>query len=382
MAQVPPSTGACPTCHESVAGGDNFCESCGTELAPASVSGGGSEVSRVCESCQSGRTGRDGRCESCGRHVPSCLDHQELDLGLLAGVTDRGLRHHRNEDVMALATAESGTGPVAVAVVCDGVSTSDRPDEASQAAAQAAARVLLDAVRTGEDPPAASVAAVRSARDAVAVLAGKSGAVPSRAVPSATYISAVMTRVAVTLCWLGDTRGYWLGDTPGPGPAAHQVTRDDSLAEELVAAGMLAQSDANTSPHVHVLTRWVGADTDGSEPHVTTFEPPGRGALLLCSDGLWNYQPDAAKLAELALPTALTDPLAAAGTLVNFALDAGGMDNVTVVLVPFPPTRRVRSSLVPAVARARRLDATPAHPRPAQTAGSGGYRPNIGDAYR
>jgi serine/threonine protein phosphatase PrpC len=377
MAQVPPRTGACPTCHEPVAGGDNFCESCGTELAPASVSGGGPEVSRVCGSCQSGRTGRDGRCESCGRHAPYCLDHQELDLGLLAGVTDRGLRHHRNEDVMALATAESGTGPVAVAVVCDGVSTSDRPDEASQAAAQAAARVLLDAVRTGEDPPAASVAAVRSARHAVADLAS-----PSGAVPSSTYISAVMTRTAVTLCWLGDTRGYWLGDTPGPGPAAHQLTRDDSLAEELVAAGLLAQSDADTSPHVHVLTRWVGADTDASEPHVTTFEPPGRGALLLCSDGLWNYQPDAAKLAEMALPTALTDPLGAAGTLVNFALDAGGMDNVTVVLVPFPPTRRVRSSPVPAAAPARPPDATPAHPRRAQTTGSGGSRPNIGDAYR
>jgi serine/threonine protein phosphatase PrpC len=353
MAQVP-RTGACPTCHEPVAGGDNFCESCGTELAPASVSGGGLEVSRGCASCRSGRIGQDLRCTSCGRQAPSSLHHQELDLGLLAGVTDRGLRHHRNEDVMALATADSETGPVAVAVVCDGVSTSDRPDEASQAAAQAAARVLLDAVRAGEDLTAASVAAVRSARDAVADLAR-----PSGADPSATYLSAVMTRTAVTLCWLGDTRGYWLGDTPGPGPAAHQLTKDDSLAEELIAAGLLAQSEADASPHVHTITRWVGADTDASAPHVTTFEPPGRGALLLCSDGLWNYQPDAVKLAELALPTALTDPLGAAGTLVNFALEAGGVDNVTVVLAPFPPARRVRSSPVPAAAPARPA-ATPA----------------------
>jgi serine/threonine protein phosphatase PrpC len=242
---------------------------------------------------------------------------------------------------MALATAETLTGPVALAVVCDGVSTSYRPDEASLAAARAAARVLLTAVRTGEDPAAASVAAVRSARDAVAVLAS-----PPGALPSATYISAVMTRTRVTLCWLGDSRAYWLGDAPGPD--ARQLTRDDSLAEEMIAAGLLAPSDAHASPHAHVLTRWVGADNDASRPHVTTFEPPGHGALLLCSDGLWNYQPDVAKLAELALPTALTDPLGAAGTLVSFALDAGGMDNVTVVLVPFPPTRRARSSSVPA----------------------------------
>jgi serine/threonine protein phosphatase PrpC len=377
MAQVPQSTGTCPNCHEPFAGGDNFCESCGTELAPASVSGGGPEVAQACRSSQSGRTGQDGCGESCGRKAPSCLDHQELDLGLLAGVTDRGLRHHRNEDVMALATAETMTGPVAVAVVCDGVSTSDRPDEASLAAAQAAARVLLDAVRTGEDPAAASVVAVRSARDAVAVLAS-----PSGAAPSATYLSAVMTRTAVTLCWLGDTRGYWLGDTPGPGPPARQLTRDDSLAEELVAAGLLAQSDAGTSPHAHVVTRWVGADTDASEPHVMTFEPPGRGALLLCSDGLWNYQPDAAKLAELALPTALTDPLGAAGALVNFALDAGGMDNVTVVVAPFPPNRRARSSSVAVVRPAPVPDAIRARVRRVETAGSGGFRTNIGDAYQ
>jgi serine/threonine protein phosphatase PrpC len=340
MTQLPPQASTCPTCGEPVARGDNFCESCGTELAPAAVSGGPG-VAGACRSCQSARVGDDGYCESCGRKASACLDHQELDLGLLAGVTDRGLRHHRNEDAMALATAQTLTGPVALAVVCDGVSTSYRPDEASLAAAQAAARVLLSAVRTGEDPAAASVAAVRSARDAVAVLAG-----PSGDLPSATYISAVTTRTTVTLCWLGDSRAYWLGDAPGPD--ARQLTRDDSLAEEMIGAGLLARSDAGASPHAHVLTRWVGADIDASKPHVTAFEPPGPGALLLCSDGLWNYQPNVAKLAELALPTALTDPLGAAGTLVNFALDAGGMDNVTVVLVPFPPTRPAHSSSFPA----------------------------------
>lgn len=261
-----------------------------------------------------------------------------------------------------------------MAVVCDGVSTTDRPYEASQAAT----RVLLDAVRTGEDLVAASVAAVRSARGAVAVLTSPPEDVSSTAGPSATYISAVMTCTAVTLCWLGDTRGYWLGDSaPGSGLAPKQLTRDDSLAEELVAAGLLARSDAGTSPHVHVVTRWVGADTDALEPHVTTFEPPGRGALMLCSDGLWNYQPDATKLADLALPTALTDPLEAAGTLVSFALNAGGMDNVTVVLAPFPPTHRVRSSPDPAAAPA---DSTPA---PASRRGSmqWGLPPSTGDEF-
>ena len=110
----------------------------------------------------------EGYCGSCGRKVPSGRDHSELDLGLLAGVTDRGVRHTRNEDAMALATADTPGGPVAIAVVCDGVSTSPRPDDASLAAAQAAVRALLTSARRGEDPAEASLAAVQAAHQALA----------------------------------------------------------------------------------------------------------------------------------------------------------------------------------------------------------------------
>jgi serine/threonine protein phosphatase PrpC len=275
-------------------------------------------------------------------------DHQEIDLSLMAGVTDRGLRHRQNEDAMELAVVPGADGPVLVAVVCDGVSTSIRPAEASLAAAQAAAAVLRTAAQDGTDLTEASSAAVRSAEDAVASLAESPGGVGS-----ATFVSAVITSSAATLCWLGDSRAYWLvapaasaPESPVPeSPAAEspasetaqRLTRDDSLAEEMVAAGLLPEDEALSSPHAHVVTRWVGADPGEATPHVVTFEPPGPGVLMLCSDGLWNYQPDAGKLAELALPTALTDPLAAAQALVTFAIEAGGRDNITVILAPFPP---------------------------------------------
>jgi hypothetical protein len=67
----------------------------------------------------------------------------------------------------------------------------------------------------------------------------------------------------------------------------------------------------------------------------------------LCSDGLWNYRPEAAELAELALPQALTDPLGAAQELVKFAIAAGGVDNITVVLAPLPLTPVRRGDDVP-----------------------------------
>jgi serine/threonine protein phosphatase PrpC len=327
-----PAAGTCPCCGARVGATDSFCESCGTELAPPVVSTAPPGFEAQCPVCSvdpeapPGVITAEGYCETCGAKVPSGRDHFELDRALLAGVTDRGLRHARNEDAMALATADAPGGPVAIAVVCDGVSTSPRPDEASLAAAHASVRALLTSARRGEDPAEASLAAVYSAHQALTRL-GSAGEAPS-----ATYISAVIGGDAVTVCWLGDSRAYWLSS----GPDAIRLSTDDSLAEEMVAQGAMNEEEALASPQAHVITRWLGADLAEPGPHVVRFEPPGPGVVLVCSDGLWNYRPGAAGLAELALPAALTDPLGAAAELVKFALDAGGMDNITVVLAPFP----------------------------------------------
>ena len=337
------ASGVCFGCGEPVGATDSFCESCGAELAPLSVSDGRSGGPRACEICPASHISADGYCESCGRKVRSGRDHQEIDLGMVAGVTDRGMRHSRNEDAMALATAGAGNGPAVVAVVCDGVSASAHSDQASLAAARAGADVLLAAVRTGGDPLQASRAAVRAAADAVARLA-----VPTGDLPSSTFVSAVLQSDAVTVCWLGDSRAYWLADHASAG---EQLTRDDSVAAEMVADGLLSEADALASAQSHVVTRWIGADVSDPAPHVECFQPPGPGAVLLCSDGLWNYQPEPAKLAALVLPAAIADPLGAARALVGFALEAGGMDNVTAVLAPFPPARTALAGPLPAPAR-------------------------------
>ena len=322
----------CPTCGGTTGTADSFCESCGTELAPPVSSAdppGHTAQCPVCsldESATPGPVSAEGYCESCGRKVPSGRDHVELNLELLAGVTDRGLRHPRNEDAMALATTETPAGPVAIAVVCDGVSSSPNPEDASLTGAQAAVRMLLSSIRRGDDPDEASTAAVRQAHEAMAILGS-----PSRA-PSATYISAIVTPEAVTVCWLGDSRAYWLATESG----SVRLTKDDSLAEELVAQGQMTEAEAMASPQAHVITRWLGADLPDPEPHVARFRPPGPGVVLICSDGLWNYRPEAADLSELALPAGLTDPLTAAAGLVKFAVDRGGLDNITAVLIPIP----------------------------------------------
>ena len=272
----------------------------------------------------------------------------EEDLGQVAGVSDRGLRHSRNEDAMHFAVADTDEGPVAVAIVCDGVSSAPRPDEASWSAVNAGITLLAEGAERGDNPADISRTAVRAAGGALTELAGPDGA------PASTYVSAIVSQGQVTVCWLGDSRAYWLAaNAPAPaGPndtiditgGSRRVTRDDSLAEEIVAAGLATMDEAMASPQAHVITRWLGADLPEPEPHIEQFTPTGPGVLLLCSDGLWNYRPEAAELAAMAMPAALTRPLDAAADLAKFALDSGGLDNITVVIIPFPP----RTDAVPA----------------------------------
>jgi serine/threonine protein phosphatase PrpC len=289
-----------------------------------------------CPECGMPLAGPGDFCERCGRRAQAGRDHLEIDLDTLVGVTDRGTRHHRNEDAMALAATQTPDGAAALAVVCDGVSTSDQPDMASLVAAEAARRVLVAAARAGTASAEALTDAVAAAGTAVGEIDASAGNAPAT-----TIVCAVASAAVVTVCWVGDSRAYWLPARPGSADldpsGARLLTRDDSVAEELVTAGALTEAEAAASRHAHVLTRWLGADARRAAPHTAQFEPAGPGVLMLCSDGLWNYEPDAAALAALAPRQALTSLPGTAATLLEFALDRGGDDNITIVLVAFPP---------------------------------------------
>jgi PPM family protein phosphatase len=137
----------------------------------------------------------------------------------------------------------------------------------------------------------------------------------------------------ITVGWVGDSRAYWLA-APGAAEPGRLLTVDHSWAVEVVSTGVLDMAAALADPRAHAITRWLGAGGE-PEPGIVTFRPVGPGLLLLCTDGLWNYRPDAAELAEIALPAlAGGGPLAAARALTTVALDAGGRDNITVVAAP------------------------------------------------
>ncbi|GGW79758.1 hypothetical protein GCM10010383_04220 [Streptomyces lomondensis] len=302
--------------------------------APAAGAGG-----KVCVACRAGRVDDDGYCENCGHAQPRERDHMEQESGPVAAVSDRGLRHHRNEDAFAIGTTALPDGsPASVAIVCDGVSSATRPDDASAAAAKAASETLLAALPRGAHPQQAMHDAIVAASRAVNSLAEEPATArehaPHQNAPACTIVGAVVTSGLLIVGWVGDSRAYWVPVDRSAPPA--RLTEDDSWAAQMVAAGLMSEAEAYADERAHAITGWLGADAYELEPHTAAFKPDRPGLVVVCTDGLWNYAEAAEEMARVVPLDAAAHPLHSARVLVGHALDGGGHDNVTVALVPFP----------------------------------------------
>ena len=281
----------------------------------------------------------DGYCTECGAKARSERDHfTEHPAVWVAAVCDRGVRHSRNEDAVALdARPEPGTH--AVLVVCDGVSSSTDSDVASLAAARAARDVLASSSPSGVGTAAGRVAATAKALEAAADVANEAVIAHTSSGPgdpaSCTFVAGVVDASLLVVGWVGDSRAYWLPETDGP----RLLTTDDSHAAEEIARGV-ERAEAESGSQAHAITRWLGIDAPDHTPRTTSIELSCAGWVLLCSDGLWNYcsEPTAmrALVQELGGASA-SDPLPLATALVDWANAQGGVDNITVALARTDP---------------------------------------------
>jgi PPM family protein phosphatase len=143
---------------------------------------------------------------------------------------------------------------------------------------------------------------------------------------------------AVEISHVGDSRAYLLR-----GGDLKPVTEDHSLVAELVRSGDLTRAQASEHPQKNLITRALGAEEEVEVD--TAVLPIGPGdRLLLCSDGLSDMIPENNMLDLLTSSPENTEKTVQA--LVQAALDAGGADNITVVVVDVreenPPAERAR----------------------------------------
>jgi PPM family protein phosphatase len=315
----------CPNCNVSILPDDRFCESCGVPMITASSV-------TACAKCNSSDIDTEGYCVQCGfRNI--LVSDARLDDRLefvmsprLAGVSDPGLKHDRNEDYLALQTISQDNH---ILVVCDGVSSSQTPEMASRAAADVTCQSLVKALQAGENPELAMKAAIAAALVAVCAIPYQQQEETDP--PSTTIVAAVVQKASITIGWLGDSRAYWMTDD-----TIQQLTQDDSWLNQMVTSGQLSEIEARQSPHAHAINRWLGADAkDDEAASIATFTIAGSGYLLLCSDGLWNYTPAPDHLAELVQRYSAPEAIVLSRRLVDYARSQGGRDNITVAVLSF-----------------------------------------------
>jgi serine/threonine protein phosphatase PrpC len=123
---------------------------------------------------------------------------------------------------------------------------------------------------------------------------------------------------------LGDSRIYKLSDR-----GLDQVSVDHSVVQELIDAGQITEAEAAVHPERHVITRALGS-AEGVHPDFFLLPLTAVERLLLCSDGVSGMITDAAIEEILA---AVPDPRDAADALVRAALEAGGRDNATAIVI-------------------------------------------------
>jgi serine/threonine protein phosphatase PrpC len=108
-----------------------------------------------------------------------------------------------------------------------------------------------------------------------------------------------------------------------------QITRDHTLVEELVEAGEITADEAKSHPRRHIITRALGVEPMVDVDAWEAAPQPG-DRYLVCSDGLFNEIDDDLIAAVL---TSTTEPQEAADVLVDMANEAGGHDNVSVIVL-------------------------------------------------
>lgn len=222
--------------------------------------------------------------------------------------TDVGLVRGHNEDSFLVQPP--------VFAVCDGMGGHAAGEVASSISVQtisARAPIHADDVLLGAAVEAANAAVIEGAAQGL----GKPG---MGCTASCVHIEG--SKVAVA--HVGDSRIYLLHQG-----TLVRLTHDHSYVEELVDAGEITADEARVHPSRSVITRALGSDPDMYADHFTLDISAG-DRIVLCSDGLSSMVEDS-EIEAIAVSSAL--PQTAADNLVAAALEAGGHDNVTVVVV-------------------------------------------------
>lgn len=265
---------------------------------------------------------------------------KELDV---YGLTHRGLVRPNNEDHFLICSLQkrievhqtslpnpselTESEPIAfLALVADGVGGARAGEEASRIALEHVTRYVTESLQTyytsDPDDDATFMQELEDAAMKVhAEIAAEAQADPARRGMATTLTLWLGVGVSAYLLQVGDSRCYVLQDGE-----IIQISRDQTMAEEFVEAGVFARGDTGYHRWANVLSSAMGGPQ--AAPTVTRVTQTLGSVGLLCSDGLTRHVSDERIRQRL---LSMTSARATCEALLQDALDAGGHDNITII---------------------------------------------------
>jgi serine/threonine protein phosphatase PrpC len=264
------------------------------------------------------------------KDVPVKLEPPQLIVG--SGQSTGKQREHNEDSLFIMNSVISGMDeaiPVGVFVIADGMGGHEHGEVASRVALRTMAGYLIRKLympffSLHPEPQSESLqevmqSGVQEAQQAVLRQVHGGGT---------TLTAAFVLGEQVTVAHVGDSRAYFMY----PDGRIQPVTRDHSLVKRLQELGQITEKEAAVHPQRNVLYRAIGQD-EPFEPDISTFLFPRQGYLLLCSDGLWGVIPD---VELFRIVNSSPSPAIACQRLVEAANEAGGPDNISVIVVQYP----------------------------------------------
>lgn len=240
---------------------------------------------------------------------------------LIVSRSDIGRVRQVNEDSALIGKLNDD---IHFAIVADGMGGHQAGDVASQLAVEAFRKIVSQHEElkqlTVEDGKRIVKTAIRQANEDIYLLASKMEQYHNM---GTTIVAALIWDDQVVIGHVGDSRAYLVSEQE-----LERLTEDHSLVNVLIQSGQITEEEAEHHPRKNVLTRAIGTD-EQVEVDVSTHYWGDKPYLLLCSDGLSNRITEEQFLSVFNANTSIETK---ADQLVQFALDSGGEDNITLIL--------------------------------------------------
>ncbi len=227
---------------------------------------------------------------------------------------DRGLRRANNQDFVVV------DDPAGLWLVADGMGGHRGGAEASRLAARVVVRSVADGLALDRAIEAAHQAILRAQQEQ-----------PALADMGTTVAAVLESGSKYRVCWVGDSRVYRFN----PAFGLERLTHDHNVAGRLLRDGRITEEQARVHRGLSVLTGCLGQPQAfvETECRILNWRPDDR--LLICSDGLSGELEDSA-IGDL-LAGQHADAGKATRGLLQAALQAGGRDNISLVVITAPP---------------------------------------------